>query len=456
MRPNGTEPHKDTVLLVDDDPDLRRLLSIRLNSAGYHVIAVDSGEAALSRISMARPQVVITDLRMDGMDGITLFRTIHQDHPTLPVIILTAHGTIADAVQATRDGAFGFLTKPFDGEELLDQVRRAAQLGCEQAVDEGRAGWRAHIITRSPLMEDLLGQAHLVAQSDASVMIRGESGTGKEMLARAIHQASPRAEAPFVPINCSAIPEPLLESELFGHSKGSFTGATRDYGGLFQAANGGTLFLDEIGDLPVSLQPKLLRVLDEKLVRRVGSTDLVPVDVRIVSATHRDLERAMHEGEFREDLYYRLNVVTLELPSLAERREDIPLLVEHMLRKLCSRYRKPLRRFSVEAMEMLVTAPWPGNVRQLENVVEQAVTLATTPIISAALLESALRQRDRDREMLPLAEARGRFDQRYLVQLLRITNGNVSQAARLAKRNRTEFYKLLHRHSLDPSLFKPT
>lgn len=443
------------ILLVDDDLDLLRLLSMRLTAGGYEVLTAESGEKALAQLSVSRPHLVITDLRMHGMDGLALFDAIHASNPVLPVIILTAHGSIPDAITATTRGVFSFLTKPFDGKSLLAHVERACTLsGTPQ--DERSAqhtnDWRKEIITRSPLMQNLLAQAQLVAESDTSVLIHGESGTGKELLAKAIHQASPRYNQAFVPVNCGAIPEPLLESELFGHSKGSFTGAIRNYGGLFQAAHKGTIFLDEIGDMPTMLQVKLLRVLQEKQVRPVGSTTSVAADTRIISATHRDLEKEMSLGNFREDLYYRLNVVTLELPSLSARREDIPLLATHFLTQLGTKSKKKVRGFSPEALELLVSAMWPGNVRQLLNVVEQTFALSTTSLISTTLVRKALR--DKPGDILSFADAKRRFEQDYLLQLLQITNGNVSQAARMAKRNRTEFYKLLHRHQIDPSLFK--
>jgi two-component system response regulator GlrR len=451
---NNDLAHKK-VLLVDDDTALLRLLSMRLTSAGYMVLTAESGEQALGQLSLSRPHLVITDLRMQGMDGLDLFDAIRQSYPILPVIILTAHGSIPDAITATNRGVFSFLTKPFDGKSLLAHVARALSVSGgpgNAATEEANKQWRKEIITRSPVMEDLLVQAKLVAQTDTSVLIYGESGTGKELLAHAIHQASPRKSKAFVPVNCGAIPESLLESELFGHSKGAFTGAVRDYGGLLQAGHGGTLFLDEVGDMPLVLQVKLLRVLQEREVRPIGSTRTVPVDVRVISATHQNLEQEMSLGSFREDLYYRLNVVTLEIPNLAARREDIPLLAMHFLSCLAEKGTKKVQGFAPDALELLVSASWPGNVRQLLNVVEQTYTLSPTPIIPASLVQKALR--DKPGDILSFADAKRRFEQDYLVQLLQITNGNVSQAARMAKRNRTEFYKLLHRHHIDPAVFK--
>ena len=446
--------NRGDILLVDDDPDLLKLISLRLTSVGYRVRTAESGETALATVAVERPATVITDLRMPGIDGLQLFEAIHRQHPTLPVIILTAHGTIPDAVGATQRGVFGFLTKPFDSQDLLQKVAAALELsGGEPAGSDATAGeWRADIITRSPRMEDLLRQAKLGADSDASVLIFGESGTGKELLARAIHQASKRRDKPFVAVNCGAIPGDLLESELFGHARGAFTGAVQAHKGLFQAADGGTLFLDEIGDMPLSLQVKLLRVLQEAEVRPVGSTQAIPVDVRVISATHRDLDSQREQGLFREDLFYRLNVVSLKLPSLAERREDIPLLAAHMLRRLAERYRKPMSTLAPDAMALLVAAPWPGNVRQLINLLEQAVALTPTTVIPATLVQAALKEDAA--ALVPFEEARKTFERDYLVRLLKITGGNVTQAAQLAKRNRTEFYKLLQRHRLEPGMFK--
>ncbi len=445
--------HPPRVLVVDDDADMLRLLSMRLNAAGYRVSAVGSAEAALAQLDIERPQLVLSDVRLPGRDGLALFDEIRARHPSLPVILLTAHGTIPDAVEATARGVFTYLTKPYDGRELLDKIAQALALGAPaEAAVHGDEAWRSEIISRSSRMSELLSDAWLVAKSDASVLLRGDSGTGKEMMARAIHRASPRAPRPFIAVNCGAIPEALLESELFGHVKGAFTDAVTNHKGLFQAADGGTLLLDEIGDMPPALQVKLLRVLQEKAVRQVGSSQSIPVNVRIISATHRDLEAAMAAGQFREDLYYRLNVVTLSLPPLADRREDIALLANHFLHKLAAKYGQRLSGFAPEALKALTTAAWPGNVRQLYNVVEQVCALSTTPLVPLALVQRALRVPSA--EVLTYAEAKQRFERSYLVGLLKMTDGNVADAARLAGRNRTEFYRLLQKNELTPGHFQ--
>lgn len=441
------------VLLVDDDPDLLKLLSMRLTASGYQVTTAASAESALDLLDVERPQVVVSDVRLPAQDGLALFDAIRRSHPSLPVILLTAHGTIPDAIEATTRGVFAYLTKPYEAKDLLDKVEQAIAMGGRvESVDPQDDAWRAEIVSRSHRMDDLLREARLVAQSDASVLLLGDSGTGKELLARALHRASARAKKPFVAVNCGAIPEALLESELFGHVKGAFTDAVAHHKGLFQAADGGTLFLDEIGDMPLPLQVKLLRVLQERMVRPVGSSQSVSVDVRIISATHRDLEEAMRVGQFREDLYYRLHVVTLHLPTLAERREDIPLLANHFLMQLAQKYQRRIAGFSPEAMKALTSVSWPGNVRQLYNVVEQVCALSPTPLIPLTLVQRALRIPSV--EVLSFAEAKQRFERQYLVSLLRMTDGHVADAARLAQRNRTEFYRLLQKHDLTPGLFK--
>ncbi|HEY4372194.1 MAG TPA: sigma 54-interacting transcriptional regulator [Burkholderiales bacterium] len=445
------------ILIVDDDPSLLRLLSLRLKSEGYQVAEASSGEQALSLLRDVPPALLITDLQMGGMDGMALFAAAQRDYPTLPVIILTAHGTIPHAVEATRRGVSGFLTKPFEARDLMREVERALEAaGGGNSVQMRKKGkeddWRKSIVTRSPAIEQVLHEAKLVAQGDASVLIAGPSGSGKELLARAIHAASPRAGAPMLAVNCAAIPEQLIESELFGHMKGSFTGASRDHEGLFQAAAGGTVFLDEIGDMPLAAQVKLLRALQERCVRPVGATRDIPINVRVVSATHRDLGREIAAHKFREDLYYRINVVSLSLPALAERREDIPLLAMHFLQTLAQRYNKTLNGYASEAMELLVAHAWPGNVRQLQNVVEKCVALSTVEMIPAVLVQKSLNSGNE--ELAAFDEARREFERDYLTRILKITGGNVTHAAKLAKRNRSDFYTLLNRHQIDPATFK--
>ncbi len=444
-------PLTGTLVLVDDDADILKLLAMRLKSAGHRVHTATSAEQALSMIAAERPDLVVTDLKMEGLGGLDLFHEIERKHTGLPVIILTAHGNIPDAVAATREGVFGYLTKPYDPAELVAQIERALTLH-GGAVGRSDPSWRNGIITQSPQMEDLLKRAERVARTDASILIQGESGTGKELLARAIHGASPRRHKPFVGLNCGAIPEPLLESELFGHRKGAFTGATSDQKGLFLEADTGTMLLDEIGDMPLALQVKLLRALENREIRPLGATKVIPIDVRIISASHRDLEKARAEGVFREDLYYRLNVVTLALPALRERREDIPLLVAHFTRKLSERYGKEVNALSPDAMDMLLAHPWPGNIRQLSNTIEQAVALSGGEIVSTKIIERAMQ---RDRPVIEsFEEARRRFEHDYLTKLLKLTKGNAAQAARIAQRNRTEFYRLLQRHGIEAAHFK--
>ena len=448
------------ILLVDDDPSLRRLLMLRLEGAGHAVTDAASADAALRVLDDISADCVISDLRMAGMDGMGLLERLASDRPTLPVILITAHGTIPEAVAATQRGALDFLPKPIDKDKLLARVDQALSQG-GMAGRDWRKVWQSRITTRSPLMKDLLEEARLVADSETSVLVTGESGTGKEVFARVIHDASPRARRPFIALNCGAMPEQLLESELFGHEKGAFTDAKSAQPGLFRSAEGGTLFLDEIGDMPLSLQVKLLRVLQEREVRPVGAARSIPVDVRVISATHRNLEQSIQENLFREDLYYRLAVITLGLPSLAQRPEDIAPLTRHFLDGIAERSARRAKVYAPEAMEALSAYGWPGNIRQLSNVVEQNVALTRGQVISRQAVEKAVSRHaggasceSSGSSLKPLAEARDEFVRDYLIQLLRISEGNVSRSARIARRNRTEFYKLLNRHAVDPAQYK--
>lgn len=437
------------ILLVDDDEKLRRVLSVRLESLGYGVDAVASGEEALQALSNMEPALVLTDLKMPGLDGIELLERIQVLRPGLPVILITAHGDIPEAVRATQAGAVDFLSKPVEPEKLQDALARHARV----TPATNSEAWSEHIVTRSRNMLDLLDKVKRVARTSSSVLITGPSGAGKELLARALHKASPRQRGEFMALNCGAVPAELLESELFGHKKGAFTGASSDHEGLFRAADGGTVFLDEIGDMPADLQVKLLRVLQEREVRPVGETRSVHVDVRVLSATHRDLQTLVDDGGFREDLFYRLNVVQLAVPALDERREDIPLLLAHQLNQLV-RKGAPRRVFSPDAVELLVSVPWPGNVRQLFNVVEQCVALSPGRVISLAQVQDALGRKAEVKAVASFDDARAEFTRKYLTELLELSGGNVSQAARLAERNRTDFYKLLKKHGIEPAAFK--
>jgi two-component system, NtrC family, response regulator GlrR len=439
------------LLLVDDDKNLLKLLSIRLEAEGYLVHTVEYADQAIQVLRNETIELLITDLRMEGASGLELFEQARHFYPGLPVIIMSAQGTISEAVTATQMGVFQFLTKPLNKKHLLSAIERALQLSGANQV-ELFEDWRAHIVTRNPVMEHILNQVKQVASSDVSILITGASGTGKELLARAVHEARADHQGPMVAINCGALPEQLLESELFGHIKGSFTGAVSNHIGLFRAAHGGTLFLDEIGDMPLALQVKLLRALQERRIRPIGATTSEPVDLRIISATNRNLEMHMREGLFREDLFYRLNVVNFDLPSLAERVEDIPLLANHFLRETGAYKMGNVSSLAPGAVEILIHASWPGNVRQLQNVVQRTAALSTTPVIPEFLVREALALEGQ--YMPSLTQSKEQFEHDYLVKVLQLTSGSVSEAALLAQRNRTDFYKLLKRHNIHPERFK--
>ncbi|RTF22716.1 nitrogen regulation protein NR(I) [Serratia marcescens] len=441
------------LLLVDDDPSLLKLLGMRLTSEGFHVTTAESGQEALRLLAREQIDLVISDLRMDEMDGMALFAEIQKHQPGMPVIILTAHGSIPDAVAATQQGVFSFLTKPVDRDALYKAIDEALALSATPAGDEA---WREDIVTRSPLMLRLLEQVKMVAQSDVSVLINGQSGTGKEVVAQAIHAASPRAGKAFIAINCGALPEQLLESELFGHAKGAFTGAVSSREGLFQAAAGGTLFLDEIGDMPLDVQTRLLRVLADGQFYRVGGYAPVKVDVRIIAATHQNLELRVQEGKFREDLFHRLNVIRVHLPPLRERREDIPRLARHFLQIAAKELGVEAKNLHPETETALTRLPWPGNVRQLENTCRWLTVMAagqevliqdlpgelfetaapespshSLPDSWATLLAQWADRALRSGHQNLLSEAQPEMERTLLTTALRHTQGHKQEAARL-------------------------
>lgn len=437
------------ILLVDDDEVILVMMTAWLEAEGYKVATSTSGYDAVDCLPTFRPHLVITDLRMENMDGFALLKEIQHYNPVLPVIMLSGNAQISDAVQAAHQGIFEFLTKPLEPEKVLQCIKSALNYIGMQTVDE-ELNFAPQIIHRSVIMSNLLKQAKRVAKAKSNVFIGGATGTGKELLAQAIHRASPRGEGVFLAVNCGALSEQLLESELFGHEKGAFTGAVRKHLGLFQGATGGTLFLDEIGDMPASLQVKLLRVLQEGQVKPVGSVHSVPIDVRIISATHQDLTMAVKRGEFREDLFYRLNVIPLYMPALKERREDIPLLIDHFLSKQAEEGES--HRFSPEAMEYLCALPWPGNVRQLQNVIEQCYVLSPSPIIPLSLVKQALQESEN--KFQTLAQARREFDRHYLHRVINMAAGDVEHAAQIADCSLEQFNQLLEKHQINPQRFR--
>ncbi|WP_257459579.1 sigma-54-dependent transcriptional regulator [Archangium lipolyticum] len=470
------------VLVVDDDLELCELIALRLEAHGMRVTSVPTGQEALARVERDEVDAMVLDLRLGDVDGLEVLAQARERIPELPVVILTAHGTIETAVEAMRRGAYGFLTKPFQDHELVQKLVHALErTTLQREVDDLRrivAGVpRERLIGGSPAITQVRAHIARVAPSDATVLVLGESGTGKELAARLLHGLSRRAHGPFVAVNCGALPPELLESELFGHVKGAFTGATQSREGLFGAARGGTLFLDEVGEAPPSVQVKLLRVLQERRYTRVGSNTEEEADVRVVAATNRDLREEVEVRRFREDLYYRLCVVPITMPPLRERPEDIALLAQLFLERAAAHNGMRVPRLSTDALQLLRDYTWPGNVRELLNVMEAAVLLAASEELRAEhlshLVQSSPRSAPPSMEenapgsILPrlpgseaplptLREARDTFERAYLIEVLRRNGGNVSAAARMAGRNRTDFYELLRRHGLSVADFKDT
>ena len=451
-------PERKQVLIVDDEPNLRKILSAQLSRDGYDVMTAEDGEQGLAMLKEHHIDLVITDLKMPKVDGMTLLRRALEEEPELPIILITAHGTIDTAVEALKSGAFDFVTKPFDKDEVRQIVGKALKTrelrGADAtSVPTGR-GVRFGIIGDSAGITDLYAVLARVADTPTTALITGESGTGKELVARALHEHSSRKDKPFIKVNCAAIPKELIESELFGYERGAFTGAVSSKPGRFELANGGTLFLDEIGEIPIEMQVKLLRALQESEFERVGGIKTIRVDVRLVAATNRDLKKLIAGGSFREDLFYRLNVVPIRLPALRERTSDIPLLVEHFLGKFNERLKKKVEGAETEAMETLVAYPWPGNIRELENVIERAVLFCDTAKLRASDLPPEIRGIPAMANVpLPEADlqaalagegglkehvkvAMSRLERELVSRALQQTTGNVTHAARLLKISR--------------------
>jgi two-component system response regulator GlrR len=446
------------ILVVDDDKNLLELLKMRLESANYEVVAVLREEDAVNEMKNQVFDLSIIDLQLFNMDGISLMEELHLINPDMPVIILTAYGSIESAVEAMRRGAFNYLTKPFDPRELLFQIENAFEkrrLTNEIKSLKGLLKERydfKNIVAKSEKMQRVQELVSRVAETDSTIFIYGESGTGKELIAKALHLASDRKDKPFVAINCAAIPETLLESELFGHKKGSFTGAVRDSKGLFVQAHEGTIFLDEIGDMSLSIQAKFLRVLQEKQFHPIGSEKPVEVNVRVIVATNKDLEAELKEGRFREDLFYRIHVIPIYLPPLREREEDIPILVEYFLKSFSQEMGKGVKRLAPAAMQKLMLYDWPGNVRELKNTIEYAVAMTQEEAITEDLILPA--KGILQEPLIHLKEARENFERGYIIRLLELTKGNVSKASNLAGKYRADFYNLLKKYNLRPENFK--
>ena len=462
-------PRRDRVLVVDDKPNFLKLFQEILGSE-FDVTTAEDGNRALALLEAGSFDVVVSDIRMPGLDGISLMKAVKQRQPEVEVILVTAYGAIPKAVEAMKEGAYHYLTKPFEPDEVLILVQRAAERKRLRRQAEDRqqaladtAGF-GNLLAKSRAMRKVFNLLSRAAQSDATVLVTGQSGTGKELVARALHAESRRKSAPFIAVNCGAIPETLIESELFGHAKGAFTGALIAKRGLFEEAHEGTIFLDEIGDLPLPMQVKLTRVLQERAVRRVGEHNERPVDVRVMAATHVDLEKAVEEGGFREDLYYRLNVFPIHLPPLRDRRDDIPLLIAILLDRHLSRaISSQVEGVTADAMTALSSHDWPGNVRQLENALERALAVCEGTRIGLEDLPESVRQSPANSEGPDMTHlefkevvsiARDRASRDYLLALMRKFQGNVTQASEQAGIERESLHRLLRKHGIRSHEFR--
>ncbi len=453
---------KAKILVVDDDQSLLHLLKLHLEEAEYQVTIADTGAQAETYATEDIHELALVDLRIGEQSGIEVLEKLLSIQPLLPVIIMTAHATVDTAVEAIKKGAYDYVTKPFDMPNLLHRLEKALEVFRLKGENERlkialqERYQFDEIIGNSDQMREVLHQVVQIAATDSTVCVYGESGTGKELIAKALHVASRRALGPFVAINCGAIPEGLLENELFGHTKGAYTGADRNKRGLLQQADGGSLFLDEIGELPTSLQIKFLRVLQEREFNPLGSGQPVKVNIRLIAATNQDLSRLVAQGKFREDLYYRIHVLPIIIPPLRERPTDIALLAQHFLQRFAQETNKKVQGFTAEAMQRMMLYEWPGNVRELANIIERAVVLSPTSMITPDLLLFGKTEvlSFRSSELHTLKEARERFERNYLIQVLCAANGHASRAANLAGKDRAEFYRLLRKHAIVPSSFK--
>jgi two-component system, NtrC family, response regulator GlrR len=446
------------ILVVDDDKNILKVIKLRLEAEDYQVVTAMEAETAIKLAADSALDMALVDLKLGGADGIELMEALHRINPNLSIIILTAHGTIDSAVVAMKKGAFSYITKPFDYRDLLQNIKNCLEkntLSREverlRTLVKDRLGFE-NIIGRSERMQKVLEQVFQAAQSDSTVYIEGESGTGKELIAKALHMAGQRKNQRFVAINCAAIPETLLESELFGYEKGAFTGAIRSKKGLFSEAQGGTFFLDEISEMPLAMQAKLLRVIQEREVTPIGGTQTLKVDVRLIASSNKNIEEAVKRGEFREDIYYRIHVIVIHLPPLRERKEDIPLLSDFFLKKFSAGTSKNIRAFSPGALQKMIQYDWPGNVRELENAVEAAVAMATQDIISEDLILQTRKMEATP--FCPFKKAKEDFERNYLLQLIEAAEGNMSRAADISGKYRADLYELFKKHDLKPSDFR--
>jgi two-component system nitrogen regulation response regulator NtrX len=460
-----------TVLIVDDEISIQQSLEGALQDEGYHVLKASSGEEGLKTIAAKKPEVILLDIWMDGMDGLQVLQKLQEEDSPPAVIMMSGHGTIETAVQATKLGAYDFIEKPLSLEKLLVLIQntvRTQELQKTNTALRSRIAKEKQIIGASESIERIRTIIERVAPTDGSVLITGENGTGKELVAHSIHRLSQRYQGPFVEVNCAAIPEELIESELFGHEKGSFTGATALRRGKFDLANGGTLFLDEVGDMSLKTQAKILRIVQEQKFERVGGAQTISVDVRLIAATNKDLKQAIQEGTFREDLYYRLNVVPVRLPALRERGEDVLILADHFLRESAASYSQEPRPLAEESKNALCRYPWPGNVRELRNLIERMMILSSThkagkPIEVGELLEHL--QYELPPENGPrtgedpassvtatsLREARSQFEKDFILQTLRSNQGNVSKTASILGIERSHLHRKIKGFGIDPS-----